>query len=90
MSFPKLAELEAKIKGLIEHAHELKRRNAQLETRLRESEDRVARHTVSLRRLEKEREWLRGRVRRTLGELHSIESEGDRTAGGLRAERSGE
>ena len=86
----RLAELEAKVKGLIAHSHELQRRNAQLEARLQENDARLARQTASLRRLEKEREWLRGRVRKALGELNSIGSEGDQGGEGLRTESRGE
>jgi len=34
MAFKKFADLESKVKGLIEHSHELKRRTAQLEDRV--------------------------------------------------------
>jgi uncharacterized coiled-coil DUF342 family protein len=64
MASDRLADLEAKIQGLLELTRELKRRNAHLEERLR--------------RWEKERDWLRGRVTKALTELNSIEPEGAR------------
>lgn len=76
MSFSRLADLEAKVKGLIEHSQELKRRNAQLEDRLREADARFARQGGHLRRWEKEREWLRARLQKALNELESIEFKG--------------
>jgi hypothetical protein len=54
----------------------LKRRNAQLESRLREADAKLARQESSVRRWEKEREWLRGRLKKALGELDSIKFEG--------------
>ncbi len=81
MATSKLADLEAKVKGLIERSHELKRRNAQLEDRLRECDSRLVRQEASIRRWEKDREWLRGRLRKALGDLDSIEVEGGRHAG---------
>ena len=69
MSTSKLADLEAKVKVLIERSHELKRRNALLEDRLQEADARWARREASIRRWEKEREWLRGRVKKALSEL---------------------
>ena len=77
-----MAALEAKVKELIRHSTGLKRRAAQLESRLREADTRLARHTTDSCRWEKEREWLRGRLRKILGELELIEHrEDDRQAG---------
>jgi chromosome segregation ATPase len=76
MAASKLADLEVKVKGLIERSQELKRRNAQLEDRLREAEAKLARRDSSTRRWEKEREWVRGRLRKALEELDSIKFEG--------------
>lgn len=81
MAIIKLADLEAKVKGLIERSQELKQRNAQLEDRLREYDARLARQEASIRRWEKEREWLRGRLKKALGDLDSIEMEGGRHTG---------
>ena len=74
MAFKKFAELESKVKGLIEHSHELKRRTAQLEDRLRDADARLARQQASIKRWEKERDWLRIRLRKTLEDLTSIQS----------------
>jgi hypothetical protein len=68
MSSDRLANLEAKVKGLIAHTYELKRQNAHMEDRLR--------------RWEREREWLRGRLLKALGELNTIVPERDRESGG--------
>ena len=73
MSLNKLADLESKVKTLIAHLQELKRRNAQLEERLREVDGRLTKKDATMRRWEKERTWLRGRVRKVLGELEAIE-----------------
>lgn len=78
----KMAALEAKVKELIKHSTGLKRRAMQLESRLREADAKLARHTADSRQREKEREWLRGRLRKILGELELIEHrEDDRQAG---------
>ena len=76
MSSSKLADLETKVKGLIERSQELKRRNAQLENRVREADVKFSRQASLLRRWETEREWLRDRVRKALAELDSIEPKG--------------
>ena len=73
MSLNKLADLEAKVKTLIAHLQELKRRNAQLEERLREVDGRLTKKDATMRRWEKERTWLRGKLRKVLGELEAIE-----------------
>jgi len=73
MSLNKLADLESKVKTLIAHLQELKRRNAQLEERLREVDGRLTKKDATMRRWEKERTWLRGKLRKVLGELEAIE-----------------
>jgi len=73
MSLNKLADLEAKVKTLIAHLQELKRRNAQLEERLREVDGRLTKKDATMRRWEKERTWLRGKLRKVVGELEAIE-----------------
>ena len=73
MSANKLIDLEAKVKGLLLHLHDIKRRNAQLEDRLREADGQLARQQATIRRSEKEREWLRGRLRKVVGELDTVE-----------------
>ncbi len=78
----KMAALEAKVKELIKHSTGLKRRAVQLESRLREADAKLARHAADSRRLEKEREWLRGRLRKVLGELEFIEHREDNRQAG--------
>ena len=73
MSLNKLADLESKVKTLITHLQELKRRNAQLEERLREVDGRLTKKDATMRRWEKERTWLRGKLRKAVGELEAIE-----------------
>ena len=73
MSLNKLADLESKVKTLITHLQELKRRNAQLEERLREADGRLTKKDATMRRWEKERTWLRGKLRKAVGELEAIE-----------------
>ena len=81
MAADKIATLEAKVKELIKHSADLKRRAALLEAHLREADAKLARQTGDTRRWEKEREWLRGRLKKILGELNLLESDGDRDAG---------
>ncbi len=73
----KMAALEAKVKELIRHSTGLRQRAAQLESRLREADAKLARHAADSRRWDKEREWLRGRLRKILGELELIEHRED-------------
>jgi chromosome segregation ATPase len=73
MSANKLIDLEAKVKGLLLHLQEIKRRNVQLEDRLREADSQLARQQATIRRSEKEREWLRGKLRKVVGELDTVE-----------------
>jgi predicted nuclease with TOPRIM domain len=73
VSLNKLVDLESQVKGLIAHLQELKRRNAQLEERLRAVDGKLSKQDATLRRWEKERDWLRGKVRKVLGELEAIE-----------------
>ena len=80
----KIAAVEAKVKEIIKQSAELKRRTALLETRLREADTRLARQSAEVRRWEKERDWVRGRLRKILGELELIESDGDKDEGGAR------
>jgi len=84
MPSDKLSTLESKVKDLIKHSAELKQRTAVLETRLREADARLARQAAEVRRWEKERDWMRGRLRRILDELELIESDGDKDGGGAR------
>ena len=80
----KIAALEAKVKEIIRHSAELKRRTSLLETRLRDADARLARQATEARRWEKERDWVRGRLKKILGELELIESDGDNDEGGAR------
>ena len=81
MAADKITVLEAKVKELIKHSADLKRRAALLEGRLREADAKLVRQTSDTRRWEKEREWLRGRLKKILSELNLLESDGDRDAG---------
>jgi chromosome segregation ATPase len=81
MAADKIATLEAKVKELIKHSADLKRQAALLEAQLREADAKLARQTSDTRRWEKEREWLRGRLKKILGELSLLESDGDRDVG---------
>ena len=71
--FTKLADLEARVKRLIAHSQELKRRNAQLADRLREADARLNHQALAIQRWEQEREWLRTHLRTVLAELEAIE-----------------
>ena len=80
----KIAAVEAKVKEIIKQSAELKRRTALLEARLREADTRLSRQSAEVRRWEKERDWVRGRLRKILGELELIENDGDKDEGGTR------
>jgi septal ring factor EnvC (AmiA/AmiB activator) len=80
----KISALETRVKEIIKHSSELKRRVAMLETRLREADARIVRQAAEARRWEKERDWLRGRLKKILGELELIESDSDTDEGGAR------
>jgi chromosome segregation ATPase len=78
----KMAALEAKVKELIKHSTGLKRQAVQLESRLREADAKLARHATDSHRWEREREWLRGRLQKILGELELIEHREDNRQAG--------
>jgi len=78
----KMAALEAKVKELIKHSTGLQRRTVQLESRLREADAKLETHAADSRRREKEREWLRGRLHKILGELDLIEHREDNRQAG--------
>ncbi len=80
----KITALETKVKEIIKHSAELKRRTALLEARLRDADARLARQSAEVRRWEKERDWMRGRLKKVLGELELIERDGDKDEGGAR------
>lgn len=80
----KIAAVEAKVKEIIKQSAELKRRTALLETRLRDADARLARQATEARRWEKERDWIRGRLKKILGELELIEGHDDSGEGGAR------
>lgn len=81
MAADKITTLDAKVKELIKHSAELKRRTALLEASLREADAKLSRHVSDARRWEKEREWLRGRLKKILSELNLLEGDGDRETG---------
>ena len=73
ISSNKLADLEAQVKSLLTHLAELKRRNAHLEQRLHEIDERLSIENATLRRWERERGWLRAKLSSVLGDLEAIE-----------------
>ena len=73
ISSNKLADLEAQVTSLLAHLEELKRRNAHLEERLREVDERLSIEHAMVRRWEKERGWLRSKLNSVLGDLEAIE-----------------
>jgi len=73
----KISALETRVKEIIKQSGDLKRRGAMLETRLREADARIARQVAEARRREKERDWVRGRLKKILGDLELIESDSD-------------
>lgn len=73
----KMEALEARVRGLVELAQELKRENAALEAELRKARERLVKQDEQGRRWEDERTAIRTRIEKVLGELDVLACLGD-------------
>jgi hypothetical protein len=73
MPLRNMAQLEARVRGLVSLVQELKTRNAQLEADLRTAKDRLSHQTALGRRWEEERTDIRLRIEKVLGEMELFE-----------------
>jgi chromosome segregation ATPase len=73
MALDKMAALEARVRSLVELIQSLKRANATLEGELRAARERLSKQEEMSRRWEKERDDVRARIEKVLGELDVLE-----------------
>lgn len=73
MALGKMGDLEGRIRGLVSLVQDLKLRNAQLEEDLRTARSRLSKQTELSRRWEEERNDIRSRIEKVLGELELFE-----------------
>lgn len=73
MTVEKMADLEARIRGLVSLVRDLKVRNAQLEQDLRMAKTRLSKQAELSRQWEVERDDIRSRIEKVLGELELFE-----------------
>lgn len=73
MALGKMGDLEGRIRGLVSLVQDLKLRNAQLEEDLRTAKSRLSKQTELSRRWEEERNDIRSRIEKVLGELELFE-----------------
>ncbi|GIW54353.1 MAG: hypothetical protein KatS3mg082_0757 [Nitrospiraceae bacterium] len=73
MSLERLDALEARIRDLVKLVQELKRKNAALEEELRTTRERLAIQDDLNRRWERERNDIRIRIEKVLGEMDALE-----------------
>lgn len=69
MALEKMEALEARVRGLVDLAQELKREKASLEAELRKARERLVKQDEQNRRWEEERAAIRSRIEKVLGEL---------------------
>ena len=77
MALEKLVALEARVRGLVDLAQELKREKAALEADLRKARERLSKQEEQSRRWEEERADIRSRIEKVLGELDVLSGMGD-------------
>jgi chromosome segregation ATPase len=77
MALEKMEALEARVRGLVELAQELKRDKAALEAELRKARERLIKQDEQNRRWEDERAAIRLRIEKVLGELDVLACLGD-------------
>ena len=73
MALGKMGDLEARIRGLVTLVQDLKHRNAQLEEDLRTAKTRLSKQVQLSRQWEEERDVIRSRIEKVLGELELFE-----------------
>jgi FtsZ-binding cell division protein ZapB len=69
--------LEARVRKLVEMVQLLKRENAELQGQLRAAKEQVARQQQNGERWEEERDDIRARIERVMGELELLEGIGE-------------
>jgi chromosome segregation ATPase len=77
MALEKMEALEARVRGLVDLAQELKREKAALEAELRKARERLVKQDEQNRRWEEERAAIRSRIEKVLGELDVLGCLGD-------------
>ena len=77
MALEKLVALEARVRGLVDLAQELKREKAVLEGELRKARERLSKQEEQSQRWEEERADIRSRIEKVLGELDVLSGMGD-------------
>ena len=77
MALEKLVALEARVRGLVDLAQELKREKALLEGELRKARERLSKQEEQSQRWEEERADIRSRIEKVLGELDVLSCMGD-------------
>ncbi len=73
MALDKMAALEARIRSMVELIQSLKKANASLDGELRAVRDRLSKQDEMNRRWEQERDDVRSRIEKVLGELDLLE-----------------
>jgi chromosome segregation ATPase len=73
MALDKMAALEAKIRSMVELIQSLKKANTTLEGELRAARERLSKQEEISSRWEKERDDVRSRIEKVLGDLDVIE-----------------
>lgn len=77
MATERLEALEARVRKLVEMVQLLKRENAELQGQLRAAKEQVARQQQYGQRWEEERDDIRARIERVMGELELLEGIGE-------------
>jgi len=81
MALDKMAALEARVRSMVELIQSLKKANSSLEGELRAARERLAKQEELGSRWEKERDDVRARIEKVLGELDLLDQfEGARQA----------
>jgi FtsZ-binding cell division protein ZapB len=77
MAMERLEALEARVRKLVEMVQLLKRENAELQAQLRSAREQLSRHQHHGQRWEEERDDIRARIQRVMGELDLLEGMGE-------------
>ena len=74
MSFEKMDALEARVRRLVDRVHDLQQANKSLQQQLSLMKDELSKHESGSRDWELEREHIKSRIEKVLGELDGLES----------------
>ncbi len=77
MAMERLEALEARVRKLVEMVQLLKRENVELQSQLRAAREQVMRQQHRGQRWEDERDDIRARIERVMGELELLEGIGE-------------